>query len=788
MAQTRSARLDARKTGGTEAVSLRTELDYKPSYLAAAIAGLCVLALYLVTLAPSTAMWDTSEYIAAAYTFGIPHPPGNPFFVILGRFVSVLPIAPSVAMRVNLLAAISSAVAATMWFLITERVLVSWLRERWQRILGGSLATIIGATAFTVWSQSVVNEKVYTVSLAGVAIIAWLTVKWCDDPDGPKADKILVLIAYLLGLGYANHMAGFIAAPAVAIAVLVSRPRTLLRWKLLLTCVGVLLLGMTPFATQPIRAAYFPAINEGEPTGCRTEFSWSCTFSKQTWVAFEYNFNRGQYSKPALSERQAPFVAQLDLWWLYFKWQWLRDPYQQVPRLQAMMGAVFLMLGVFGGYVHWKRDRRSFLFFGPLMFTMTILLIYYLNFKYGASQGGAECDRTVPCEVRDRDYFFIWSYSAWSVWAALGLVFFWESVAALIGATKVKIGNSMVDLPHRNSWLKASPVLLIALVPIFGNWYSADRSGETDTRDLAHDMLNSVEPYGVLITVGDNDTFPIWYAQEVEGIRKDVVLVNTSLANTDWYPRQIIRRPIFEYDRENGPSIYRDRDWPKPTSPPVKMTLDEVDAVDLVELLDRPYVFTVEGTELTATINKREFWKADYLVLRIIRDSYGERPVYMSRTAGPTPGELGLEPYILTQGLAEKVMYTLPKDPGPDTLKIDNNWLDLKRTKALWDSVYVAPASLMRKNKWIDFPSQGIPYLYVVTGVTLGHALQVRGDTATARTVLMKTADLAEAVKLAEGIGGPGLVENIRAMAGLTDTGALTLPPAAVPPETGRGG
>jgi hypothetical protein len=212
-----------------------------------------------------------------------------------------------------------------------------------------------------------------------------------------------------------------------------------------------------------------------------------------------------------------------------------------------------------------------------------------------------------------------------------------------------------------------------------------------------------------------------------------------------------------------------------------------VDSVELVELLDRPYVFTVEGTELTATINKPEFWKSDYLVLRIIRDSYGERPVYMSRTAGPTPGELGLEPYILTQGLAEKVMYMVPKDPGPDTLRIDNNWLDLKRTKALWDSVYVAPASLMRKNKWIDFPSQGIPYLYVVTGVTLGHALQVRGDTATARTVLMKTADLAEAVKLEEGIGGPGLVENIRAMAGLTDTGGLTLPPA-VPPETGRGG
>ncbi len=65
-----------------------------------------MLALYLVTLAPSTSMWDTSEYIAAAYVLGIPHPPGNPFFVLLGRVVSILPIATNVAARINVLAAV----------------------------------------------------------------------------------------------------------------------------------------------------------------------------------------------------------------------------------------------------------------------------------------------------------------------------------------------------------------------------------------------------------------------------------------------------------------------------------------------------------------------------------------------------------------------------------------------------------------------------------------------------------------------------------------------------------
>src|SRR5206468_11445557 len=98
-----------------------------------------------------------------------------------------------------------------------------------------------------------------------------LEVRLFRESDGRRADRILVLVAYLLGLGYANHMAGMLAAPAVGLAVLVRRPRTIFRWKLLLACVGTIVLGLTPFATQPIRAAHFPAINEGEPTACRTQ-------------------------------------------------------------------------------------------------------------------------------------------------------------------------------------------------------------------------------------------------------------------------------------------------------------------------------------------------------------------------------------------------------------------------------------------------------------------------------------------------------------------------------------
>src|SRR3712207_5525881 len=93
----------------------------RPSYLAAGVASAFVFALYLLTLAPSAALWDAGEYVGAAYTLGIPHPPGNPLFVLIGRVTSLLPIAPNVPMRLNVLTAFATAVAAGIWFLVAER-------------------------------------------------------------------------------------------------------------------------------------------------------------------------------------------------------------------------------------------------------------------------------------------------------------------------------------------------------------------------------------------------------------------------------------------------------------------------------------------------------------------------------------------------------------------------------------------------------------------------------------------------------------------------------------------
>jgi hypothetical protein len=728
------------------------ELDYRPSYLAAGIVSALVLVLYLVTLAPSTAMWDTSEYITAATVLGMPHPPGNPLFVLIGRVFAIIPIASSIAVRINVLAAVCSAISAGAWFLITERVLVGWFEQRWLRVVGGALAALIGATAFTVWNQSVVNEKVYTVSLLGIALVSWLMVRWCDQPDGRRSDRILVLVAYLCGLGFANHMAGMLAAPAAGLAVLIVRPRTVLRWKLLLACIAALFFGITPFAMQPIRAAHFPALNEGEPTACRTELTASCTFSWGTYDAFMYNFNRGQYGKPELGERQAPFTAQVGMWWLYFKWQWLRDAHYDRPFTQSLLAATFLVLGLLGGYVHWQRDRRSFWYFGSLMFTMSFLLIYYLNFKYGASQDPDLAG--VAREVRDRDYFYLWSFSAWGVWAALGLVAAWDSIASLIGREPSGGIRGTAERPTRLGRLAAAPVLALAFVPLFTNWTTASRAGQTDTADFARDLLNSVEPYGVLVTVGDNDTFPLWYAQEVEGVRRDVVVANTSLLNTDWYTRQLIRRPVYDYDAAAGPAIYRGRAWPKPASSPIKMTMEQADSVPSYIQIDRPMTF--QGGPIKATIDPQRLsipgvlQRADIFVLRMIADSFGDRPIYLSRTSAGYGSELGIGSYLLTQGLATK-LFIPPATANKDTLLVSGaGWVDVARTKTLWDSVFVGHRSLAMRHDWVDRPSVGIPYLYVATGLMLSEVLQATGDSTSATRILAEAKRVAQGVKLTD--------------------------------------
>ena len=120
--------------------------DERPPYLIAAGVALGALVIYVATLAPTTQFWDTSEYIAAAYALGIPHPPGNPLFTIIAHTWGLLPIAARYAERINLLAATTSAIAAGCWFLIGERWIRAWVPARLQGLAQPDTIVVSEAT------------------------------------------------------------------------------------------------------------------------------------------------------------------------------------------------------------------------------------------------------------------------------------------------------------------------------------------------------------------------------------------------------------------------------------------------------------------------------------------------------------------------------------------------------------------------------------------------------------------------------------------------------------------
>ena len=300
-------------------------------------------------------------------------------------------------------------------------------------------------------------------------------------------------------------------------------------------------------------------------------------------------------------------------------------------------------------------------------------------------------------------------------------------------------GSDTVRIPTR-AWLLTAPILLLAAVPLVANFRAASRAKHTFTRQWAADLLNTVEPYGILVTEGDNDTFPLWYAQEVEGVRRDVVVACSCLLETDWNVRDVIRRPIYPYDEAAGPAIYRGVNWPRPSGPPLHLTMAQADGIPPYLDLTEPRTFVKDS--IVATIRPGILSRGQLVILQFIKDSFPERPIYFSSRA--TPDALGLTKYVLTQGLAQKLLTHAATASG-DIISTPLGMLDVPRTRALWTTVYEGQDALIHEGQWVDRASVGIPYHYVLVGYYLASALEQRGDHTTAESMMRVVQQIAHA-------------------------------------------
>lgn len=179
-----------------------------------------------------------------------------------------------------------------------------------------------------------------------------------------------------------------------------------------------------------------------------------------------------------------------------------------------------LLLGLFGLYFHLRKHTDGFLVVLLLFFMTGIAIVLYLNIT--------------PYQPRERDYAFAGSFYAFAIWIGLGVMALWDLLK--------KVNEKYIAIP-----ITLICLLLVPGIMAKDGWDDHSRANKFSARDFAVDYLNSCAPNAILITNGDNDTFPLWYAQEVEGIRTDVRVVNFMLSSGDWYVHQLMRK-IYKSD------------------------------------------------------------------------------------------------------------------------------------------------------------------------------------------------------------------------------------------------
>lgn len=176
--------------------------------------------------------------------------------------------------------------------------------------------------------------------------------------------------------------------------------------------------------------------------------------------------------------------------------------------------ALPLILGLIGAIYHFRKNKRDAAIVALLYFFMGLAIVLYLNQS--------------PMQPRERDYSYVGSFYAFAIWIGLGVL----GVADLIGLAIKKIDPKVGGIVATGICLLIAPVLLASK-----EWKAHDRSTKYTPHDMAYNYLNSCAPNAILFTYGDNDTYSLWYDQEVEGVRPDVRIVNLSLLGTDWYIR-----------------------------------------------------------------------------------------------------------------------------------------------------------------------------------------------------------------------------------------------------------
>jgi MFS family permease len=399
-------------------------------------------------------------------------------------------------------------------------------------------------------------------------------------------------------------------------------------------------------------------------------FMWNYQFVHMYYRYFMWNFAGRQNDNQGMGSKiEGNWKSGIGFW---DKWRLGNQDLPEGRKSKADNSFYFLplLLGLLGAWFTFRKDYKTFIVVG-LLFVMTgLAILVYLN-QYSP-------------QPRERDYAYAGSFYAFAIWIGFGVIWISSKLAR---------------------WLK--PGLSVALASLFGmitvgvmaqqGWDDHDRSGRYTALAMAENYLNSCAPNAILFTNGDNDTFPLWYAQEVEGIRTDVRVVNLSLLNTDWYIDQMKRKAYdsdavpfsmtqLTYRQGNHDVTYlfddpqfKDRYIdirqifdiintdesklkmkPGTSDPeidffPGKKFVLPSDSAALIANGAVPAKYRGQITDLVWEIKRDAIEKASLMILDLIAHNDWKRPVYFVATTG-TDAYIGLERYFHQEGLAYRLL------------------------------------------------------------------------------------------------------------------------------------
>jgi len=374
-----------------------------------------------------------------------------------------------------------------------------------------------------------------------------------------------------------------------------------------------------------------------------------------------------------------------------------RNKYYMIPFLLGMLGLIY----------HFRKDRKSFWAVFTL-FIFTGLMIVFQN-------------NAPPIQPRERDYVFAGSFYVFAIWMGVGVLGLVQLIKKLSGMKEV-VSFAVVPLTF----------LLVPVILGKENWDDHTRANRYTARDFAYNYLNSCAPNAILFTNGDNDTFPLWYLQEVEGVRTDVRIVNLSLLNTDWYITQMKRAA---YDGKAVPFGLIEPEYRQGIRDQVLLDRSNEDfytiqdQMNFLKLNDKSNLYKIpeSGDELfffksnkflipvdsakvvndttfkvdmrsrvmkvlPLVLNRSYVLKADMMILDLLANFNWDRPIYFAITVGES-NYLGLQEYFAVEGLAYRLV--------PYKVKPHDGQLGEINTEIMYDN-------MVNKFRWGNMNKKGV--------------------------------------------------------------------------------